>query len=140
MFPVAREAFVLKKEREAQERRARKRQAQRQSSQAQAQRRSKLITLQTPKVIRAGSPVTVKLRHRLDAELGTQRVHVTLKAGANAKRVERKVIKVQGRGEAKVTFDVPADTNTDALIIAAFVGKDFQTNLQHVNSKPIPVK
>lgn len=138
--PAAREAYVLEKEREAQERRARKRQAQRQSSQVQTKRRSKLITLQTPKDIRAGSPVTVKIRHRLDAELGTQRVHVTLKAGAKAKRVERKVIKVSGKGAVDVTFAVPADVSDQLVRFAAFIGKDYDSNLQHLQTSPIRVQ
>jgi N-sulfoglucosamine sulfohydrolase len=138
--PAAREAYVQQKEQEAQERRARKRKAQRRSSQARPVRQSRLITLDIPKTMTAGQQVTVKLRHRLTADLGTQLVYVTLKAGAQAKRVERKVVTVSGRGAAELSFVLPASTRGQTVRFAAFIGKDYASSLQHLQTAPIQVQ
>jgi len=138
--PAAREAYVQQKEQEAQARRARRRKAQRSSSQARSRQQARLISLDVPKAMTAGQQITVKLRHRLGANLGTQRVHVTLKAGPEAKRVERQVLKVSGRGTAEVTFMLPASTRGQTVRFAAFVGEDYASNLQHLQSTPIQVQ
>jgi len=138
--PAAREAYVQEKEREAQARRARKRKAQRPSSPARPKKRSRLIALDIPQTITAGQPVYVKVRHRLDTDLGTQLVHVTLKAGADSKRVERKVVKVSGKGLAELTFAVPASTSGKVVRFAAFIGKDYASNLQHLQTPPVQVR
>jgi N-sulfoglucosamine sulfohydrolase len=137
--PDAREAYVLKKEREAQARRALRRKAQRQASPTQPQTRTRLIALNVPKDIRAGQPVTVRVRHRLGADLGIQLVHVILKSGKAAKRVKRKVVKVSGKGVTDVTFAVPARVNDNVVRFAAFIGQDYASNLQHLQTAPIQV-
>ena len=100
---------------------------------------AKLFQLDLPQNVALGKPITVAVEHTLPAAMGQQLLHLTLKNSRN-QRIERKVIEITGSGEAKVTFDLPAGSNTEAVIIAAFIGKDFQHNLQHFNSKPIVVK
>ena len=91
--PAVREAYVLEKEREAAERRAQKRKANKRPARARTKKRTDLFRLEMPESIQAGRPVTVKLRHTLENSLGEQLVHVTLKAGLAAKRVDRKVVR-----------------------------------------------
>ena len=138
--PTALEAYVQQKEREAQERRAQKRKAPKQPSPAKPQKRLRLIALNVPKDITAGQQVTVRVRHRLEAGLGTQLVHVTLKAGAAAKRVERKVVKVSGKGVVDVSFTVPADVSDNVVRFAAFIGKDYASSLQRLQTPPKQVQ
>ena len=135
-----REAYVLQKEQEAAARKQRKNQPRRRAANRNANMRANLIALELPQAIAPGKPVTVKIRHKLNAQLGEQSVHVTLKGGAPAKRIERKVISVSGEGVAEVTFDVPAEVADNALQFAAFIGKDFATNLQYLQSKAMKVR
>jgi len=137
--PAAREAYVLMKEKEADERRAKKRQAQR-PARARKNKRSDLIGLELPKSAEAGKPLVVKINHKLSDELGEQMVHVTLKDGAQGKRVERKVVKVSGQGVVEVTFDVPATVADSVVHFAAFIGEDYAGNLQHIQSEPVPIR
>ena len=99
-----------------------------------------LIALETPKFVAAGKPLAVKVRHKLEAGLGEQLVHVTLKAGPEAKRVDRKVVKVSGEGVTEVTFDVPAAVPGNIVRFAAFVGADYASNLQHLQTDSVPVR
>jgi len=138
--PVAREAYVQQKEREADERRAQKRKAKRRPSKARSNKRTDLIALELPQSIASGMPVTVKVRHKLEADLGEQLVHVTLKAGPEAKRVDRKVVKVSGEGLIEVTFDVPATVPGNVIQFAAFIGEDYPSHKQHLHTAPIPVR
>jgi hypothetical protein len=39
-----------------------------------------------------------------------------------------------------VTSDVPADSAGSAIRIAAFIGKDYRTTPQFVQTDPIPVR
>lgn len=133
--PAVREAYVLQKEEEAAARKSLKKRAKR-----PARKQATLITMEIPKSIAAGSPTTVTIHHDLEAELGRQLVHVTLKAGQAAQRVERKVIEISGSGQTAVTFEVPAVVPNGLVQFAAFVGPDYQNNLQHMQSKLIPVK
>ncbi|MBP88383.1 MAG: heparan N-sulfatase [Planctomycetaceae bacterium] len=130
------QAYMTRIEAESAARRKRPKQRR---SQPKPRRNANLIELVPPKVFRLGKPITVVVQYTLPNDSGEQLVHVTLKNGGN-QRIERKVIKITGTGEAKATFELPAGTATDAVIIAAFVGEDFQHNLQYLNSKPIPLK
>ena len=132
--PTVREAYVIEKEKEATARRSKKRRKQ------PVRKRAGLITLETPKSVAAGAPVTVTVHHDLEAELGKQPVYVTLKAGQQGKRIDRKMIEVAGSGEVEVTFEVPSEVPTAVVQFAAFVGKDYASSLQHVQSKAIPVR
>jgi N-sulfoglucosamine sulfohydrolase len=131
---AAREAYVLAKEAEAEQRRQTKRRVSRQAPQKKPRRQANLIALELPPSAAAGQPVVVKLRHKLPEELGEQSVHLTLKAGMAGQRVERKVIKVSGTGVEEVTFEVPATVLDNVISFAAFVGEDYQTNLQHLQT------
>jgi N-sulfoglucosamine sulfohydrolase len=132
---AVREAYVQQKEAEAAERRkARKGNRSRQKG------RNRLITLGMPKSVTAGGTLTVTLRHKLTEELGEQMVHVTLKGGPDGKRIERKVMTVSGEGTVEVTFDVPATVPGDTVRFAAFIGKDYDSNLQHLQTNPVPVR
>ncbi len=138
--PAAREAYVQLKEGEAQKRRAQKRKANRRLPRPRTKRRTDLIRLELPESVQAGRPVTVKLRHALETGLGEQLVHVTLKAGSPARRVDRKVVKVSGEGVLEVTFDVPRTLSGKVVSFAAFIGKDFASNSQHLQTSALPVR
>ena len=138
--PDVREAYVQQKEKEAEERKKQKGKATRRRANARPRKRSDLIALETPESVAAGKPLTVKVRHRLDAGLGEQLVHVTLKAGPEAKRVDRKVVKVSGEGVMEVTFDVPATVPGNTVRFAAFIGEDYASNMQHLQTAPVPVR
>ncbi len=138
--PAVMEAYVLEKEREAQERRAKQRKSNPNASKARPKKRSGLITLSLPKSAQASSQVTVTLSHKLSRNLGEQLVHVTLKGGADAKRLDRKVVKVTGKGAVKVTFDLPSQVPDNVIRFAAFIGKDYVNHLQILQAGPIPVR
>ncbi len=137
---AAREAYVQQKEQEAELRRKKKGKSKKSRSKPGSSRRSDLISLQLPEFVAAGKPVTVRVRHKVDAGLGEQLVHVTLKAGPQFKRVDRKVVKVSGDGVIEVTFDVPAAVPGNIVRFAAFIGEDFTRNRQHLQTGPVPVR
>lgn len=138
--PAVREAYVQQKEREADERRVQNRKAKKNNNQGRPKKRSNLIKLEIPDTFQAGKPVTVKLLYKLSKDLGEQLVHITLKAGSQAKRVERKVIPVSGQGTARVTFELPARIPNGIIRFAAFIGKDYDNHIQHLQTKFIPVQ
>ncbi|MFK7819289.1 MAG: sulfatase [Planctomycetaceae bacterium] len=124
------QAYMTKVENES----AQRRQGRRKN---QPRRGRKFIQLET----QPNAPFTVRVVHKLPRRLGEQLVHVTLKTGKNPKRVDRKVVRISGSGEETVTFDVTADNLVDGVVsYAAFVGKDYGSNLQHITTKPIEVK
>ncbi len=134
--PAAREAYVVEKEKEAAARRPKKN-----AKKAQTRKqRADLISLELPKSAAAGSPITVIVHHDVEAELGTQLVHVTLKGGKQANRLQRKVIEVAGSGQVEVTFSLPEKIPDDLVSFAAFIGKDFQSHLQYLRTDPMPVE
>ena len=137
--PDAREAYVGQKEKEADERRKQKRKGNRSRTAAGSDKRSDLIALELPERVVAGRPVTVKLRHKVDADLGEQLVHVTLKAGPEGKRVDRRVVKVSGEDVVEVTFDVPASVPGNTVRFAAFIGEDYASNLQYLQTAVIQI-
>ena len=132
--PEVRENYVIEKEKEADARRQTKRARKRPQNR---RKRAELISLELPKSAAAGQPVTVKIHHDLEAELGQQLVHVTLKGGKKVKRLDRKVVEVAGSGVAEVTFDVPADVPDQLISFAAFIGKDYPSSMQHLQCDPI---
>jgi N-sulfoglucosamine sulfohydrolase len=138
--PAVMEAYVLEKEREAQARRAKQRKTNPNASKARPKKRSGLITLALPESAQASNQVIVTLSHKLSRNLGEQLVHVTLKGGISAKRLERKVVKVKGNGTIQVTFDLPAKVPGNIIRFAAFIGKDYDNHLQHLQAGPIPVR
>jgi N-sulfoglucosamine sulfohydrolase len=98
-----------------------------------------LIKLDLPATISAGGKATVKVAHNFPADLGERPILVTLK-GANNERIERKALKAAGNGVLEVTFDIPAQVPGGKVIFAALVGENINAALQHLQTKPIPVK
>jgi N-sulfoglucosamine sulfohydrolase len=138
--PAVREAYVQAKEKEADARRPQKARPGQAASRARVKKRNDLIALEIPESVAAGGPLVVKVRHKLDAELGEQLVHVTLKAGPELNRVDRKVVKVSGEGVVEVTFDVPAVVPGNVVGFAAFIGEDFAGSRQYLQTDPVPVR
>lgn len=138
--PAVREAYVVEKEEEADERGRQKRQGNKRGANARAKKRTDLIALGIPESVAAGKPLTVKLRYKVEAALGEQLVYVTLKAGPEGKRVDRKVMKVSGEGVIEVSFDLPATVPGNIVRFAAFVGKGYASNIQHLQTGPVPVR
>ncbi len=138
--PAVREAYVQEKEAEADQRRQAKRKVAKRAPKRRPRQQANLIALELPASAATGQSLVIKLRHTLPAELGEQLAHLTLKEGAEARRVERKVIKVSGTGVAEVSFDIPATVQDNVISFAAFVGQDYPTNLQHLQTKPMAVE
>jgi N-sulfoglucosamine sulfohydrolase len=121
---------------------ARNKKARKPNASAKRPKLRDAITMEVPKSVSPEGTLNVMIRHQLAAELGPQKLHVTLKtavaedpsAGA---RIHREVLSISGKGEAKVEFSVPRSTTTKTLRVAAFVGDDYQSHLQHLNSPPI---
>lgn len=134
----ARETYVRQKELESQQRRQRR--AKPRNTAPKPRKRADLISIEWPATIAAGKPVTVTIRHKLPDDLGEQLLHVTLKAGRRAERVERKVVKIKGNGTAEVALDVPATVPDGTVSFAAFVGEEYTRNRQHLHSEPIALR
>jgi N-sulfoglucosamine sulfohydrolase len=103
------------------------------------------LTIQAPATVTVGKPCVVKIQHKLPKSLGKQKLHVTLKKmdpaaqNDNGQRIHREVVTIQGQGETKIEFSVPAATIAKGFSVAAFIGEDFQSNLIHVTSPTIAV-
>lgn len=106
---------------------------------AAARKPKALISLEVPATVTPGQKATVKVAHHFPADLGEKPVQITLKGGDNA-RIERKEVKASGDGVIEVTFDIPASVSDGKVIFAGFVGADYKDALQHLQTKPIPVK
>ncbi len=144
---AAREAYVLDQEHEAAARRASKNTKAKKNSQpakgaatnAVKRKQANLISLMLPESIQAGAPLTLKIEHDFPSRLGEQTLTVTLKGGADGKRIDRKTVTASGKGIAEVTFAVPAIMKDQQVSFAAFVGADYSTSLQHIQSISLPV-
>ncbi len=132
--PTALEAYMKKQDQMTAERRRK-----RARSPARKGKARNILALAPPASAPRGATVTLAVRHRIPENLGEQLVHVTLKTG-DGKRIERKVLKARGTGTLDVTFAVPGDAGLDTVVFAAFIGKDYPSCLQHVATKPVPVK
>ncbi|MEA3226073.1 MAG: sulfatase [Planctomycetota bacterium] len=140
--PEAMEEYIRNLELESQQRRAKARKAKGANQQTRTNARrsgAKLISLSTPRFVRRGQTVTVTVNHKIPADLGEQLIHVTLKEQAG-KRIDRKVVKCRGTAALKMSFAVPANPNLGKVVLAAFIGKDYPHNLQHIVSKPLSVR
>jgi hypothetical protein len=98
-----------------------------------------LIALEAPKTIVRGQKAVVKVKHAFPADLGEKPIQVTLKGGGN-ERIERKEVKASGAGEIEVTFDIPAEVPGNKVIFAGLVGTSLKDSVQHIQTKPVPVK
>jgi len=96
-----------------------------------------LIQLEVPKTLKAGEPVTVKLKHNFPSDIGEKPVQITLKSGDNT-RLERKEVIASGEGTKEITFTIPAGTKS--VIFAALVGKSIKDTLQHLQTKAMKVE
>ena len=150
-----REAYILQKEEEAAARRAGQRSKNGQNKNKAKGRNApakqavlptqntglneNLISLQAPESAAAGQSLDVIIDHKLTAVHGEQLLHVTLKQGKSQTRLERKIVTISGDGTAKIRFELPATVIDNQISIAAFVGEEFQKNLQHVQSEAIGV-
>lgn len=100
------------------------------------QKQAKVISFAPIQSLKKSDQATVTIRHELPKRMGDQQLHVTLK-DARGKRIARKVVTISGTGNANVPFDVGKETS---VIVSAFVGKDYSTNLQHITSDSIAVE
>jgi len=132
------EAYMGKVERESAERR--KNPWYRRGGKRRTARRTNVIRLVPPRAVQLGQPVVVEVEYKLPDGVGSQKLHVTLKDGNGRKRLERKVVTIQGSGRVAVRFHLPSDFQGRRVTFAAFVGEDFAHRLQHVLSKPVPVR
>jgi N-sulfoglucosamine sulfohydrolase len=142
--PAFREAFITKTEEGATPRRKKAKAKAKGKSAAPAPsapqaRQADLVQLHLPETITPGQKATVKITHTLPESLGEKSLQVTLK-GANNERIERKSLKISGKGEAEVTFDIPAELPGGKVIFAALVGESIKDALQHIQSKPVEAK
>ena len=96
------------------------------------------LTLQAPEQVVAGTTATVIITHEIPPELGEQKIHVGLKS--DKQKIKRHVRKAKGTGTLEVSFEVPESTTGKPLQFGAFIGKDYQHNLQHLTSDPVLVK
>jgi N-sulfoglucosamine sulfohydrolase len=141
---AAREAYVVAQEKQAEARKAASKSKAKKrtpatdtnTSAAAPRKRNNLIAFRLPDTVAAGKPLVLKIEHNLPGDLGEQVLTVTLKAGPKGTRIARKTIKASGRGTAEITFELPADVPGGLISFAAFVGADFQSSLQHIQSEP----
>ena len=102
-------------------------------------RRQSLIRFALPASITASDTVTVKVTHDLPKRLNTQRLTVTLKDGISGSRLSREIVTVDGKGAAEITFQLSELLSSPTVRVAAFVGVDFDSNLQYIQSAKVPV-
>lgn len=138
-----REGWMVEQERQAAARRAGaakgKRKAAKAAAKPAARRRVDWIALPAAATATAGNRVTVKIEHQLPPEAGEQVLTVTLKGGQDGRRLDRKTVTASGVGIAEVIFELPADVPDNIISVAAFVGEDFPTTPQHLQSAPVHV-
>lgn len=138
-----RESFMAKEDERSRRAKLAK---QRQNANVPRPKPRKLISLLLPESVERGAPCEIVVKHELPKNLGKQKVHVTLKqqlseSGKRSEsRIEREIITVAGNGEVTLRMDIPEGIMSEIVRVAAFVGEDYGSNLQHVNSKPIPVQ
>jgi N-sulfoglucosamine sulfohydrolase len=132
--PEALDRFVQEQQAASDERRRKAR-----SGKKNAKPGARLIAIAKPGPVTRGGKAEVTIRHTLPADLGKQLLHVTAKR-ADGKRIDRKVLTIDGTGKVEVTFAIPDEAELQAVSYAAFVGKDFPGSLQHVTTKPLAVE
>ena len=132
-----REAFVRKQEAEAAARGPKK---NNRKKTGQTPKKMKIFTVKLPKNIVPGTVAKMVINHNLPGQLGRQKIHVTLIQGKENKRVDRQIHRIQGKGQLTIEFKVPATVSDGLVRFAAFVGEDFQSNVQHYKTDPIKVK
>ncbi|MEZ6123499.1 MAG: sulfatase [Planctomycetaceae bacterium] len=144
--PAAREEYVAAQEAEAEARRTGGRKGEKKKNQSKkapagktdgkAGQAAKLIEFDLPETFESGKPVAVRIRHRFPDDVQPQTLTVTLKSVPEGKRLDRKTIAVTGSGTTTVTFDTHVHAGSE-VSFAAFVGEDFQSSRQHIQSPPV---
>lgn len=104
-----------------------------------------VIRIQLPEQAKLGSTFSVVVHHQVPAALTAQTLTVTLKAASAQdnkinQRLDREVVRVQGSGQVKIDFDVPSEVASGAVRVAAWIGEAYESNLQYINTEPIPAK
>lgn len=132
-----REQYIARLESEQVSRKDRR--ANKQAQKTENKNAGKLIALEVPASVESGQKATVKVRHSFPENLGEKPVQVTLKGGDNA-RIERKEFMASGTGVIEATFDIPANLTGKKVSFAGLVGKSIKDALQHLQTKPVPVK
>ena len=132
---AVREAYVVAQEAEAEARKGGKSGKGKQQRQQTGKRPAKVnyISFADPAAVVADKQVTVSVAHKLPKQLGEQVFTITLKSGNQGQRIDRKTVTASGIGSTTVTFDLPA-TPPAEISFAAFIGDDFPTSIQHVQS------
>lgn len=102
-------------------------------SRGKAGNQRKMQVIQWADIRLQPSKITLVIEHRLPENLGPQDLVVTLKTAAN-KRIERQTRTITSNGRIEMDFDMPPDTDAPKLLLAAFVGQDFQNSLQYLQS------
>jgi N-sulfoglucosamine sulfohydrolase len=131
-----REAFMAKEDELTANAKSKKDKAKKDKTKQPRKKLPKLISMDKLESIGSGKEVSITVHHRIPNDLGTQQLHVTLK-DAKGKRIHRQIVSVKGKGDAKIAFDIPAE---ESVRFSAFVGEDYQSNLQHITTDPVPVK
>ena len=140
-----REAYVVAQEKLADERRAKNRKKKRNKEKTKdsskstngkpdrTKQRKDLISFGKIDTAVPGKSITIRIQHNFTDDDGPQTLTATFKGGSAGKRIERKTVKVRGKGTVEVKFDVPADVPS-AVSFAVFVGEEYQKTPQHLHS------
>lgn len=134
--PEALANYMQRVQAEADARRASKRPKRSSNSANSPARKYQIFSVEKVGFDDASRQLTVSVRYAVPAKLKQQKMFLTLK-NSNNQRIERKEISISGAGHASVSFDIANGVQPQSLGIAAFVGEDFQTNLQHVQAKVV---
>lgn len=140
-----RKAKAERQARQKKKKAARSRQANATQRSNSKSRLSNAIKITLPDSVAKGGSCRVIVHHKIPKSLGTQKIHVTLKAASldlrtkTEQRIHREVVQAEGKGEVRVDMRVPASIQTDGIRVAAFLGEDYESHLQHVSSRTIPV-
>lgn len=118
---------------------ARKAAVKTEKTSAQPNRGRQLIAMALPQAIAATGPVMVTIEHHFPAPDGEQAITVTMLAAPDREQLDRKVVKAKGDGRIEVMFVVPPKQSGKAVRFAAFVGQDFATTPQYLQTEPLSV-
>ncbi|MCX7015239.1 MAG: sulfatase [Candidatus Sumerlaeota bacterium] len=98
-----------------------------------------LFTWDVPTSAPRSGTAKVVIHYTIPDELGEQTLQVTVKSDGGAK-LDRKIVKIQGKGDAEIDLAIPNDPKLAKVTFAAFVGKEFTNNLQYLTSPVVPVQ
>ncbi len=120
-----RDAYMKKVQEEATARRN----ARRNEGKSDAPKKRKgLIKLELGDSDPSDGKVSLKVHHKLNKRMGSQKLHATLK-DAGGKRIERKVVEVSGTGIEEIVFQLEA-VELKGIMYSCFIGADFGQHLQ----------